>query len=64
MLLSLVKFAYNNSYQASIDMALYESLYGKKCQTQLCWDEVGERKLEDVKLIEAISKRLRLSEKD
>jgi hypothetical protein len=26
--LSLVKFAYNNSYQSSIKMAPYEALYG------------------------------------
>ena len=51
MHISLVKFAYNNSYQASIGMALYEALYGRKCQTLLYWDEVGERKLEDVELI-------------
>lgn len=25
---SLVEFAYNNSYHVSIDMALYEALYG------------------------------------
>ena len=54
--LSLVKFAYNNIYQASIGMAPYEALYGRKCQTPLCWDEAGEMKLEDVELIEATSK--------
>ena len=26
-------------------MAPYEALYGRKCRTPLCWDEVGERKL-------------------
>ena len=41
--LYLVEFAYNNNYQASIDMAPYETFYGKKCRTLLCWDEVGER---------------------
>ena len=46
--LSLVEFAYNNSYQASIGMATYEALYGKKCRTPICWDEIGERKLDDV----------------
>ena len=51
--LSLVKFAYNNSYQTSIGMAPYKALYGRKCRTPLCWDEVGERKLEDVELIES-----------
>jgi hypothetical protein len=43
--LSLVEFAYNNSYQASIKMAPYEALYGKRCRTPVCWGEVGERQL-------------------
>ena len=34
--LSLVEFAYNNSYQASIGMTLYEALYGRKCRTPIC----------------------------
>ena len=41
----LMEFANNNSYQSSIEMAPYEDLYGRKCRTPLCWDEVGERKL-------------------
>ena len=40
--MSLVEFAYNNSYQANIGMALYEALYGRKCKTPIYWDEVGE----------------------
>ena len=43
--LPLMEFAYNNSYQTSIGMAPYEALYGRKCRTPVCWDEVGERKL-------------------
>ena len=43
--LPLMEFAYNKSYQSSIEMAPYEALYGRKCRTPLCWDEVGERKL-------------------
>ena len=43
--LALMEFAYNNSYQASIDMASFEALYGRKCRTPVCWDEVGERRL-------------------
>ena len=34
--LPLVEFAYNNSYQASIGMTLYEALYGRKCRTPIC----------------------------
>ena len=41
----MVEFAYNNSYQATIGMAPYEALYGKKCKSPLYWDEVGERKI-------------------
>ncbi|KAA3465767.1 reverse transcriptase [Gossypium australe] len=41
--LPLAKFAYNNSYQASIQMAPYEALYGRKCRTPTCWTELGER---------------------
>ncbi|XP_057790989.1 uncharacterized protein LOC131008107 [Salvia miltiorrhiza] len=44
-ILPLVEFAYNNSYQATINMAPYEALYGKKCRSPLYWDEVGERKV-------------------
>ena len=25
-------------------MALFEALYGRKCRSPLCWDEVGERR--------------------
>ena len=45
--LGLVEFAYNNSWHSSIQMALFEALYGRKCKTPLCWDDpsdvVGER---------------------
>jgi hypothetical protein len=43
--LPLVEFAYNNSYQASIQMAPYEALYGRKCRSPICWDDIGERKI-------------------
>ena len=43
--LYLVEFAYNNSYQATIQMAPFEALYGRKCTSPLHWDEVGERVL-------------------
>jgi transposase InsO family protein len=33
--LRYVKFSYNNSYQASIEMAPYEALYGRQCRTLL-----------------------------
>ena len=38
----LVEFAYNNSYQASIQMAPYEALYERPCISPICCTEVGE----------------------
>ncbi|KAL4280893.1 hypothetical protein GQ457_03G018320 [Hibiscus cannabinus] len=40
----LVEFAYNNSYQSSIQMAPFEALYGRRCIAPLCWSELGENK--------------------
>ncbi|KAL4282512.1 hypothetical protein GQ457_16G022250 [Hibiscus cannabinus] len=36
----LVEFAYNNSYQSSIQMAPFEALYGRRCRTPLCWSKL------------------------
>ena len=41
-------------------MAPYEALYGRKCQTPLYWDKVGERKLEDIELIETTSEKIKI----
>ena len=35
--ISLIEFAYNNSYQSSIGMAPYEALYGRRCRTPVFW---------------------------
>jgi len=50
--LPLVELSYNNIYHSSIDMAPYEALYGGRCRTPVCWNEVGERKLSKIELIE------------
>ncbi|WVZ84760.1 hypothetical protein U9M48_031751 [Paspalum notatum var. saurae] len=41
--LPLAEFAYNNSYQKSLEMAPFEALYGRQCRTPLGWSEPGER---------------------
>ncbi|KAA3473145.1 Retrovirus-related Pol polyprotein from transposon 17.6 [Gossypium australe] len=38
--LSLAEFAYNNSYQSSIQMTSYEALYGRRFRTLTCWTEL------------------------
>ena len=55
--LPLMEFAYNNSYQSSIQMAPFEALYGRRCRSPIGWFEVGESKLVGPDLIqEAIEK--------
>ncbi|XP_017644536.1 uncharacterized protein LOC108485207 [Gossypium arboreum] len=49
--LPLPEFAYNNSYQANIQIAPYEALYGRKCRTLLCWTELGERRVRGLELV-------------
>ena len=43
--LSLIEFAYNNSYQSTIQMAPYEVLYGRKCRSPVGWFKVGDHPL-------------------
>ena len=46
-----MEFAYNNSYQESIQTAPYEALYGRPCQSPICWTEVRERSITGADLI-------------
>ena len=56
--LPLVEFAYNNSYQASIQMAPYEALYGRPCRLLICWTKVGESSIIGLDLIRDTSKKV------
>ena len=47
----LVEFAYRNSYQASIQMAPYEALYGRPCRSPVFCTEVRERSTTGLELI-------------
>ena len=58
--LALMEFAYNNNYQASIEMAPFEALYGRKCRTPVCWDEVGERKLVGPELVQITLEKVKV----
>ena len=53
-------FAYNNSYQSSIEMTPYEALHGRKCRTPLCWDEVGERKLSSPEIVQVMTDNVKV----
>ncbi|KAL0546232.1 hypothetical protein IC582_016138 [Cucumis melo] len=47
-----MEFAYKNSYQATIGMAPFESLYGRCCRSPVCWGEIGERRLLGPELVQ------------
>nr|GEU52375.1 putative ribonuclease H-like domain-containing protein [Tanacetum cinerariifolium] len=56
--LCLVEFAYNNSWHASINATPLELLYGRKCRVPICWNEVGERLIEGLELIEITNEKV------
>nr|GEZ07477.1 putative reverse transcriptase domain-containing protein [Tanacetum cinerariifolium] len=56
--LPLVKFSYNNSYHASIKVASYEVLYGRKCRSPVCWAEVGEAQLTGLEIIQETTEKI------
>ena len=63
--ISLIEFAYNNSFQTTIDVAPYELLYSRQCRSSVHWDEVGERRYlgpnivkDTAEAIEKIRKRM------
>jgi hypothetical protein len=58
--LPLVEFTYNNSYQAIVGMAPYEALYGRKYRTPLCWEEVGDRKLNGPEMVQITTERVKI----
>ena len=58
--LPLVEFAYNNNYQKSIQMALYEALYGRPCRSPICWTKEGESFITGSDLIRDTSEKVGL----
>nr|CAD40062.3 OSJNBa0085C10.14 [Oryza sativa Japonica Group] len=68
-ILPYAEFSYNNSYQASLQMAPYEALYGRKGRTPLLWDQTGERQVfgtdilrEAEEKVKIIQERLRVAQ--
>ena len=57
--LPYVEFAYNYSYQASLQMSPSEALYGRKCRTPLYWDQTGERQVFGSEVIMQVEEQVR-----
>ena len=58
--LPLVEFAYNNSFQAIIEMTPFEALYGRRCRSPVCWDDVEKKKLLEPKLVQLTVEKVSL----
>jgi hypothetical protein len=58
--LSLAEFSYNNSYQASLKMAPFDALYGRRCRTPLNWSEARERTLFGPNLVKDAEERVQV----
>ncbi|GMH17780.1 hypothetical protein Nepgr_019621 [Nepenthes gracilis] len=58
--LALAEFAYNNSYQASIGMAPFEVLYGRKCRSPIHWEEHGDRRILDPDIIKESAEKIKI----
>ena len=58
--LPLIEFAYNNGFQTSIGMAPYEALYGRKCRSPICWEEVGDRKILGPEIVQLTTDKIKL----
>nr|GEX58754.1 putative reverse transcriptase domain-containing protein [Tanacetum cinerariifolium] len=55
--LPLVEFSYNNSYHASIKDAPFETLYGRKCRSPICWAEVREVQIISPEIVQETNKK-------
>nr|GFA17934.1 putative reverse transcriptase domain-containing protein [Tanacetum cinerariifolium] len=56
--LPVVEFSYNNSDHASIKVTSYEALYGWKCQSSVCWAEIGEVQLTGPEMIQETTEKI------
>ena len=59
-LVKLMEFSYNNSYHSGIGMAPFEALYGQKCRFPLYWDEVGEKLITGLDLVEGTLEKIKI----
>jgi hypothetical protein len=58
--LPYVEFSYNNSYQASIKMAPYETLYEHQCRTPLFWSQTRESQVFRPKVLKDAERQVQM----
>lgn len=55
-----MEFAYNDSFQVSIQMAPYETLYRKNCKSPLYWDEVEESNIFKLEIVQEMKEQVKI----
>ena len=60
--LPLIEFTYNNSFHASIGMAPFEALYGRRCRTPLCWFETGENLILGPEVVQQTTEMVKMAQ--
>ena len=50
----------NNSYQASLKMAPFEALYGRKCRTPLYWSQTGESQVFGLEILKEAERQVQI----
>jgi len=58
--LPLIEFTYDNSFHSSIGMAPFETLYGRRCRTPLCWYESGESAFLEPDVVQETAKKVKM----
>ena len=58
--LPYAEFAYNNSYQSSLQMAPFEALYGRRCRTLLNWSETGDSRIFSTDMLKEAEEKVKL----
>jgi hypothetical protein len=58
--LPYAEFSYSNSYQANIEMAPYEALYGWLCRTSLFWSQTGESQVFGSEVLKDAEKQVQM----
>ncbi|GJT12594.1 putative reverse transcriptase domain-containing protein [Tanacetum coccineum] len=56
--LPLIEFSYNNNYHTSIKAAPFESLYGHKYQSPICWAEVRDAQLTSPEIVRETTEKI------
>nr|GEV64105.1 hypothetical protein [Tanacetum cinerariifolium] len=51
-------FLHNNNYHTRIKAAVFEALYGCKCQSPICWAEVEDSQLTGLEIIHETTKKI------